>query len=702
MFPYNRLHLKLHSQKEQEKEKESEESTALVVSGGNKVAAAHPKKQMPFAYPVAMLCFRMGSKLANEPSKVISEKAIHLLRKALLLLPDDTFPLIRAQAHAHLATAHIRGRMGEQKAFAQQQCEEDEALCLAADELAIAVSILAGNKATKGEGRAQDEQRFRERLAHLYLELARRRATNGFIQQAFEFVLKAEAAFSIEAKGAIPLALMPPPGTDMSLDASAPTPTAAAPADASAPAAAPHAVQVTARVLEMLGVVHEAIVLKLLREATPDLDELARHLTDVVLPKATPESLLYKCLPVSSDVETNVNRALGFYYTALKHVSSLGSTEVVPSGVEVVYSTREDLKLKLGRMYDLWASSLVREERLSKASEQYLKAYACFSDRSGDTNRATTAINLGKLMGRLSAKDAGENPQTLSQNEEAFINKAIGYFQDASQILKETTHTSLASDAVTMRAHQELHLAKRIKHHFVALTESEPGTDYEKRAGDLLHSALNTYTSLNNEAQVAETSAHLGQLYCVALRRAYTPPQGDRSLEAQKQRQVRRFKSSEMFFSRAAEYYSSEAAGVHPTMYLRLRREVVRLHLFQLSTISSTQQYLKTVIRTLGKVQPWLSNLKDRGDPETKVQLENELDHWRVLIRDVLAAAVKVYESRAVTPPKRALSKASAQRLNPVEEIKELHKTASAKPKGSARQTCVTLIDAVTKLLLRE
>eukprot|EP01061_Rhynchopus_euleeides_P023341 TRINITY_DN38016_c0_g1_i1.p1 TRINITY_DN38016_c0_g1~~TRINITY_DN38016_c0_g1_i1.p1 ORF type:complete len:441 (+),score=207.61 TRINITY_DN38016_c0_g1_i1:181-1323(+) len=373
-----------------------------------------------------------------------------------------------------------------------------------------------------------------------------------------------------------------------------------------------------------------------------------------------------------------------------------------PSGIEVIYSTQADLRMKLGRMYNLWATRLVRENRLHNASEQFRKAYTCFSDPAAEVGRATAAMNLGKLLMTLAATNAGDAPTTLSENEESFTNKALSYYQDAVQILSSNKgHASLFHDAQMLSANSQRHLAKRIKHHFVALTEQSTDVDYEKRCADLLQSAMQTYSALSDEALVAETDAHLGQLYYITLHRNYVGPSERKAkAAAQTQRQERRFKMSEVHFSRAAEFY---AANKHHCMYLKLRRDITRLHLFQLTSNAPTQQYLKTVVRTLLKVHPWMSNSKELMQQGDQRELQEELRSQLALMRDVLQEAMTVYSNVASTPPKRQLSKAQERRLNPINDLKELHtKAAGAVPDADLLKTATSLLDSISKLILRE
>ena len=683
------------------------DSTALVLSGGGRTQDKN--RDAPFAYPVAMLCFRMGSKLADSGSVPQAQKAIALIQKALAILPSDTYPEIRAQAHAKLATAFINAKKQQEgtpttpssKAFVKMH-DEAVGYQLAADELCKALFALEN---------IPDHillVELRERLIHCYLELAVRASLKDAVYDCLDWIAKAEhvilmATPAPQANSASLPLLMAPPGSVLNEGVALenikpPTP----PGGERAPPA--FLTRARARLVETVGDFHQCLSRLQLSDKEDPTADLPRLLGEL-LASAGPESVLNRMKPISEIVDENINKAMEYYYSAMKHVALIeaaGGAKSSSPFSEIKYSSQVDLRMKLGRMFNLWATVLIRENRLHNASDQYRRAYECFSDPQSEVSRATTAMNLGRVLMRLAANDAGDSPKTLSETEENFTNKALSYYHDAVTILSQkkyqTTQQGLLKDAQISSANSQMHLAKRIKHHFVTL-EDAPGVDYEKRCADLLVSAIAAYTAVGDDKLIAETNAHIGQLYYISLRRNYNPESKGKpggKAETQAQRQERRFKMSEVHSSRAADYYSQ---GKDDAMFLMLRREITRLHLFQLSSNSLTPQYLKTVARALLKVAPWLKNV-NQDVPGLKEELNLQLS----LIKDVLAEALKVHsQPGAVVSKRRKLSKEQEARLNPSAELADLAKQADKEvPAAQLKSTVLGLLDSLSKLLLRE
>eukprot|EP01064_Diplonema_japonicum_P024334 TRINITY_DN3487_c0_g1_i5.p1 TRINITY_DN3487_c0_g1~~TRINITY_DN3487_c0_g1_i5.p1 ORF type:complete len:1099 (+),score=269.09 TRINITY_DN3487_c0_g1_i5:707-4003(+) len=680
------------------------------------VPASNTRQEKPFAYPVAMLCLRMGGKLADSKEPVHALKAVELLSKAIDLLPETTEPVILAEAHGHLATAHLRScgisdmhkekedttktkkkttPKEESSAIIPGKAEEMEGFHLAITELIAALDVLKGSD-------TDADKLYMERLIHCYIGLSVKYAAIDDVGKCLEWIRKAEDAIEVARKKEFAsgqLALTAPPGMEPEHSGSRTTPEVRDPS---------YAQLATARLSETVGDVYQAVVRRLLssvgNKEIPSITAAQNTLEGLL--KQNGSSILHKMKELTSDVDSNVNKALEFYYLAVTQVARTQDCRRTSHNVEVVYSTQSDLKMKLGMMYNLWASNLIRTNRLSKASDQYKQAYRCFEsvkDPNADINRATTSMNHGKLMLRSSKESVTRLPEDmLSEQEEVFVNQAISCFQDAVAILSSNAAklppvaAQLNKDAMMLSANAQLQLACRVKLHLTQLTEQQPGVDFEKRASDLLQSALKTFSALRQEESEAEARAHLGQLFMKTLRGNYAV-QSTSDKTTQEQRQEKRFKYSEMYYNKAMDFYSNQRDNC---MYLKLRREVAKLHLFHLTNPTvKKEQYLKTVVRTLTKVQPWFANAKQKFESGNE-DFDNELRHILELVTDVLKEAVRIYSSNTIAPPKRAVSKQNASRLNPLEDAKELYSKA-------LRVTSPTflevnqLIDSTAKLFLR-
>ncbi|KAJ9453338.1 hypothetical protein DIPPA_05461 [Diplonema papillatum] len=690
-------------------------------------AASAKKTARPFAYPVAMLCLRMGGCIAHTEQ---ADKAVTLLNKALDLLPPDTEPVVKAQAHAYLATAEVARRRyakGEAKEDpaaekgkkgkphpAQQQpsvAVEKKALECSKEELKKAVGVLRDHGLHFPE-----EVGLRERLIHCHIGLAVVSAAADDIGECLRWVTEAEGYIQqsrLADNSRRPKAIV---------GGQTPTPESEAAAGGEVPAASgtkaaaaehkrgypdePYLVQAIARLLETLGDVHQALVMRLLSSSNekPDLSELQAKLDSHLEKDSLKASFLRNCTPLSTVVDENVDRALMFYNLSLKHVAKLAESKCTPAGIEVTYSSQGELLMKLGKMYNLSATSLMRENRLSKAHQHLLQAKNWFehvSEPAACVPMATALLNIGKLMQRMASADASKRAGVeFSPQEEKYFNEAISHYHAAANTLtpSKTANAGLYNDALTLSAKAQLHLGIRIKANLVKLS-ADATIDYEKRATDLFLSALKTFQTLRDEASEAETYAHVGQLSGIALQTDYGARKGAKKQDSAAKAELR-LKSAEGYYNKAIDYYANKKDDC---MYLKLKREVARLHLFQLSQSSLKEQHFKAAVRVVVSTKHWLTSAMKVFEKDADT-FTAELSNLRTLITDTLKEGVMLYANSAPqTTPKRKLDKSAQARLNPLDQTKELY--AKALDLGSKKLTnedLVQIIESMGKLHLRE
>ena len=601
---------------------ESKAETAIVPYARAVGPARKHKRERPFAYPVAMLCLRMGSKLAESGHADSAAKALRLLQKAYDLLPAGSAKL-KSQAKAHMATAHIvsRGRKKDtnpkkKKATnlesnpavdtdeREQKMHDDEqrelGYSLASNELEAALREL---REEQQEDTSEEQLLIRERLTHCYIELIFVTAACDDIISCLEWARKAELLIeesrSIELRGSSRV-LKAPPGMEGSPSKQP---------ESSGLPDSPRLAHAMIRLLESLGDLHQSICWRLTRkdeQPSNIIAPLQEALDRVLQSDHSKSSLLWKNNPLSDVVDKQFDSALNFYYSAAKHEAKVNTEKVVPGGIEVDYVSRKELMQKLGRTYNLWASTLMRGQiRLSKASQYLSQALHCFSsmpdDPAADMNKAAITMNLGNLMQKLAAEEADKKKkdEIVSSREEGFVNKAISYYTDAVKLLaSQSEKTVLYNDALKNSAKAQAQLAIRYKHHFKELVREQPEIDYEKRTSDLLLSALKTFSvciisfyviseinnhfikphtqSIHDTADEASAYAHLAQLHRITLSLDYEPPSSDS--EGLAKRNEQRFRLSEMYFGKANSYYSNIRTD---PMFLKLRMEVTRLHMDQ-------------------------------------------------------------------------------------------------------------------------
>eukprot|EP01062_Namystynia_karyoxenos_P043723 TRINITY_DN3200_c0_g1_i2.p1 TRINITY_DN3200_c0_g1~~TRINITY_DN3200_c0_g1_i2.p1 ORF type:complete len:1640 (+),score=563.90 TRINITY_DN3200_c0_g1_i2:77-4996(+) len=479
--------------------------------------------------------------------------------------------------------------------------------------------------------------------------------------------------------------------------------------------------------LETLGDAHQQVVAALLalppEVAGTGPELLAPHQAalDRLLGEAqelgVAAAFLRRCDPLSPLVDRNVQRALEFYFLALQHWGRLHSPPPPPEGaVEVRRSSTPALQKKIGGMYNLLATHMLREGRLGKARECFQQAaniFAAFPD--GAVNRALIALNLGKVMQRMAEAQQRGPAAELGPQEERCINQAITHYQEAVELLttpKGAPPCALRGDAQRLSAAAQLGLAARYKQLLPQLIAGQADTDWERRTADLLLSALRGFEQHGDKREVAECHAHLGQLYKLSYQLGYDPPGAS---GGQGPRQERRLKLAELYLGKAERHYEGDTRG---GMYLSLRAEQGRLLLAQFlgeppGKSARREQQLRQLLRLVARCRPWLAQRRARGGggaaageggceqaqaqgEPPEADLTEPVQQMLSLLRDTLNHATRHY----LQPGQQLEGKAArhASRLRPLQQAKTAYRdalTAEATVDG-----LIGAIDSAAKNLL--
>eukprot|EP00756_Hemistasia_phaeocysticola_P002629 Hpha_TRINITY_DN11789_c0_g2::TRINITY_DN11789_c0_g2_i1::g.31899::m.31899 len=674
-------------------------------TGGQKQLGGLPLQ--PMAFPVGMMFLRMGAQMVEMTGGEIppeaAARAVRMLVKAVELLsqskPSDV-GLLLYDAHYHLATAHVlagrtaalpspqdspllspaskssgrsaggkkKRRRGSEMKVApgflanwrtpEQMRREEAGLREAHEALEAALAALRVHVAESGEGAEQRVWRIEERIIHCRLELANLAAAQERFGACLEWVASAEKAVALSRRavhtGAHRRALPGPPGGGVP-----PPPGAGFGGDPAWLAAA------VVRLIETLADAHHQVSSTLLgipaeevagsasKVLAPHQEVLDRLLREAS--KANVDTFLSRCDPLSPDVDRNIMRALELYFVALTRASELTPQPREMAPVEKVTSSPFTLQKKIGGMYNMLASHVLRQGRFSKALDWFQSAYRTFkSVPNGELNTARVSMNLGKLMQSM----AGQQQRTekgseegIPPQEERCINQAIHHYQEAVDLLQALplAPAAFVTDAQRLCAGAQAHLGVRYYQTLPALLQKEGKEsgrrDLVKRASDLLSRALQRYERDGSPMEVATTHAHLGQLYCLLYKLRLPAPGG--SAKSAGDDEDRNMRLAESHLEEAEKFFEGDARS---EMYLKLRTELAHLQLIAFTRlpadarVAKKEKTTRLVFRHIARCRPWLTARAEAEEHESIGEdITAALTRLLEMIRSVMLESIRFF-----------------------------------------------------------
>eukprot|EP01063_Lacrimia_lanifica_P030097 TRINITY_DN4730_c0_g1_i1.p1 TRINITY_DN4730_c0_g1~~TRINITY_DN4730_c0_g1_i1.p1 ORF type:complete len:1487 (+),score=556.75 TRINITY_DN4730_c0_g1_i1:63-4523(+) len=646
-------------------------SKALVASS----PTATPK--LPFAYPVGMLCFRMGSKLAESSLHENLTKAIALLRKAIHLLPPETQPVILAEAHLHLANAYARHASGGASPIGGLQS--------AATQLETAMRVL------EKMDDISEEAACRDRLIHCYLRLAEAqpptpdglkgcvrwiraaekvvadsevlayrplrgalmsaaatpvapqrwlyRAATRVHEAAGDFFRKLATVLLVDGGGRLVAALAEEMGAARHDAASVlgAERLSTDPEACIAAAAAEGGVALERKRKELNGAIAFDI------EATDERDDNAEVERQPLLTNRTPAEILRRIGEDYLIFGDALWRRTGKEGAALAVTTSTGASDAAsPARMEQAASW-------LRKGLDSFAVALAACTTADETELVKMCQAACHTSLAEAAAAHAVLLAPGE---KAAAFDAAEAAQYTLAAEHVAAAEVVYRELQAAQApsLPATPHAapstplspvaatpppvsvldSLLAGCLSLRGSVALAHATRLTDAFHAVVERCPGADVEQEASDLLITALRVFTEVRDAKAQAQASFQLGALHSLTLDMDYVPPGTGGEVDSDS-----RFKASERHFLRAEEVYERARDDAK---YVEVRRAITGLHHWQFQHRHHTLPYFDTVLRTLQKPLAYLSAPGIRP----AAPLDAELKRLMCLIADVLRSGESV------------------------------------------------------------
>eukprot|EP01065_Artemidia_motanka_P008349 TRINITY_DN1418_c0_g1_i2.p1 TRINITY_DN1418_c0_g1~~TRINITY_DN1418_c0_g1_i2.p1 ORF type:complete len:1339 (+),score=334.16 TRINITY_DN1418_c0_g1_i2:192-4208(+) len=391
----------------------------------------------PFAFPVGMLCLRMGVRVLETSGD--GGRAVRLLEKALELLGregDD--PMLLAETNCALATAHLvksyqepwRGRGGsgrqDDSLAGEAGLSRSNSLPIIEDGLIAAhklfsdARILLRSSGAPGHVTSSAE----ERLLHCRLSLAAQSARQVNVDQCFEWIARAESLIN-------EVRTLFHSGGRRCLTGPTSQPSAQEPRSPGTPTETPSGDPLwlangVVRLLEVLGDAHQVLAETLfqhpaddeVQEEMPVLTAAHAALERLSAAGSTEGGFLADCNPPSADAEINSERALQFFKAALAHSevneSSPDAPKRRPYGIEGRPPSALELRRKLA--YTMLARAAYLSALGNKVDSEQLRETA---SRVAHDATGECSLTVAKLMSAVALRRPAPDVHGMKCQEEA-------------------------------------------------------------------------------------------------------------------------------------------------------------------------------------------------------------------------------------------------------------------------------------------